>query len=192
MQAPHPDPHAKVLHTYTHKHTKTHTLARAPHDLTQTHSPKSLTHTHTHRAKAHYETELQPETAKKRELEQRAHDPARSRRPQASPRGRSSVYKSMTTSPRVVSKRTAMAPASSQEDTPGIDRRMRSLRASTPYVTICATALASPAGTVAHLGGAISGRLVGRPFGPSRGIRCLLSSGSGGCLKTPLRAWWPV
>lgn len=123
--------------------TKARGLAYAGH-LTHPHKPVLLggpqrkrvvdTHAHTH---AHFRR------------------PARARRTRASPRGRSSVYKSITTSPRVVSRRTAMAPASPQEQTPGNDRR--SPRAAAPYVTTCATLVASSAGAVAPPGSATSG-----------------------------------
>lgn len=85
--------------------------------------------------------QLEPHTAQGRELGQRVRGPAGARGTQDSPRGRSSVYKSMTTSPRVVSRRTAMAPASPQEQTPGNDRCRR--RASATCVTSCATRVAS-------------------------------------------------
>lgn len=115
--------------------------------------------------------------------------PARARRTWVSPRGRSSVYKSITTSPRVVSRRTAMAPASPQEQTPGNDRR--SPRAAAPYVMTCATLVASSAGAVAPFGSATSVWLCcWYPRGLSYGLRSLLGD-SASPLVTRIKACTP-
>lgn len=52
--------------------------------------------------------------------ERRARPRRNASRARASPRGRSSVYRSMTTSPRVVSSRTAMAPAAPPQQAAGV------------------------------------------------------------------------